>query len=94
MCWKRVLMNKGNKSPVKVQVLLLKSWRDEEGIRLGVLMLPNLDADLWDSNTNLVQEPQQSMIIDCTWGKDKYFNPMFNNMFLTYLKMGTIVYRY
>ena len=47
------------------RVLLLKCCRDEEGVCLGVFMLSNLNADLWDSNTNLVQEPQQSVVIYC-----------------------------
>ena len=40
-------------------------------------MLSNLNADLRDSNTDLVQEPQQSVVIDRIWGgrfkKKKYF---------------------
>lgn len=50
---------------VSFGVLLLKCCRDEEGVCLGVFMLPNLNADLWDSNTNLIQEPQQSVVIYC-----------------------------
>lgn len=47
-----------------VGVLLFECCRDEEGVRLGVFVLPNLDADLWDADANLVQEPQQSVVID------------------------------
>lgn len=28
-------------------------------------MLPNLNADLWDANANVVEEPQQSVVVDC-----------------------------
>ena len=52
---------------VNFGVLLLERCRDEEGVCLGVLMLSNLNADLWDSNTDLIQEPQQSVVIDCIW---------------------------
>lgn len=45
--------------------LLLKRCCDEEGVCLGVFMLSNLDADLWDSNPNLIKEPQQSVVIYC-----------------------------
>lgn len=52
------------------RVLLLKRCCDEEGVCLGVFMLSNLNADLWDSNTNLIQEPQQSVVIYCVWRKE------------------------
>lgn len=58
---------------VSLGVLLLKCCRDEEGVCLGVFVLPNLNADLWDSDTNLIQEPQQSVIIDCIWREKKLF---------------------
>lgn len=48
---------------IRFRALLLKCCRDEKGLCLGVFMLSNLDADLWDSNTNLIQEPQQSVVI-------------------------------
>lgn len=57
-----------------VGVLLFECCRDEEGVRLGVFMLPNLNADLWDADANLVQEPQQSVVIDRIWrGKHPLF---------------------
>lgn len=49
----------------KQKVLLLKGRGDEEGVCLRVVMLSNLDADLWDSNTDLIKEPQQSVVIYC-----------------------------
>lgn len=52
---------------VSLGVLLLKRCRDEEGVCLGVFVLPNLNADLWDSKTNLIQEPQHSVVIYCIW---------------------------
>lgn len=45
-------------------LLLFECCRDEEGVCLGVLMLPNLNADLWDTNANLVEKPQQSVVVD------------------------------
>lgn len=51
--------------------LLLKCRRDEEGMRLGVLMLSDLNADLWDADSNLIQEPQQSVVIYCVWRQKK-----------------------
>lgn len=57
-------------------VLLLKCCRDEEGVSLRVFMLSNLNADLWDSNTNLIQEPQQSVVIYCIWRGEDYFSEM------------------
>lgn len=57
-----------------VGVLLFERCRDEEGVRLGVFVLPNLNADLRDADANLVQEPQQSVIIDRIWrGKHPLF---------------------
>lgn len=56
---------------IRFRVLPLKRCRDEEGVRLGVFMLTNLDADLWDSDTNLIQEPQQSVVVYCVWRKTK-----------------------
>lgn len=50
---------------MKFGVLPLERCRDEERVRLGVFMLSNLNADLWDSNANLIQEPQQSVVIYC-----------------------------
>lgn len=59
---------------VRAGVLLFKRCRDEEGVRLGVFMLPNLNADLRDAEANLVQEPQQSVVIDGIWrGKHPLF---------------------
>lgn len=52
-------------------VLLLKRCCDEEGVRLGVFMLPNLNADLWDPDTNLIQKPQQSVVVYCVWRKER-----------------------
>lgn len=48
----------------RVGLLLFERCRDEEGVCLGVLMLPNLNADLWDADANLVEEPQQSVVVD------------------------------
>lgn len=43
--------------------LLLKCGGDEEGVRLGVFVLSDLNADLWDADTDLIQEPQQSVVV-------------------------------
>lgn len=56
------------------RVLLFECCRDEEGVRLGVFVLPNLNADLRDADANLVQEPQQSVVIDRIW-REKH--PLF-----------------
>lgn len=37
-------------------------------MRLGVFVLPDLNADLWDAHTHLVQEPQQSVVVDHVCG--------------------------
>lgn len=59
---------------VRAGALLFERCRDEEGVRLGVLMLPNLNADLRDADANLVQEPQQSVVVDRIWrGKHPLF---------------------
>lgn len=47
-----------------VWLLLFERCGDEEGVCLGVFMLPNLNADLWDAEANLVEEPQQSVVVD------------------------------
>lgn len=54
-----------SKTQVWVLVSLLECGRDEEGVCLGVFMLSDLNADLWDPDTNLVQKPQQSVVIYC-----------------------------
>lgn len=65
MCNSSTFWDTRDRTQVWVLVSLLKRCRDEEGVCLGVFMLSNLNADLWDPNTNLVQEPQQSVVIYC-----------------------------
>lgn len=48
---------------VRDRALLLKCGGDEEGVRLGVFVLSDLNADLWDADTDLIQEPQQSVVV-------------------------------
>lgn len=68
---------------VRVGVLLFECCCDEEGVRLGVFMLPNLNADLWDADANLVQEPQQSVVIDRIWReKHPLFGFLTANLFI------------
>lgn len=43
--------------------LLLKRGGDEEGVRLGVFVLSDLNADLWDAEADLIQEPQQRVVV-------------------------------
>lgn len=69
-------VHKQKEQSVNFGVLLLERCRDEEGVCLGVLMLSNLNADLWDSNTDLIQEPQQSVVIDCIWMENWQFDHM------------------
>lgn len=51
--------------------LLLKGGGDEEGVRLGVFVLSDLNADLGDAHADLVQEPQQSVVVDHVCGETK-----------------------
>lgn len=67
---------------MKFGVLPLERCRDEERVRLGVFMLSNLNADLWDSNANLIQEPQQSVVIYCIWREKKRFYLQLDSMVL------------
>lgn len=53
--------------------LLLKRGGDEEGVRLGVFVLSHLDADLRDAHTHLIQEPQQSVVVDHVCGDRSLF---------------------
>lgn len=63
---------------MSLRVLLLERGRDEEGVCLGVFVLPELNADLRDSNTDLVQQPQQSVVIDRVWRGKLLFYPEFD----------------
>lgn len=57
--------------------LLLKGGADEEGVRLGVFVLSDLHADLWDAHTDLIQEPQQSVVVDRVYGERILFFQFF-----------------
>lgn len=45
----------------------LISSRDEESIDLGVFVMPDLDDELWDPEPDVVQQPQECVVISCVW---------------------------
>lgn len=55
------------------RALLLKRGGDEEGVRQGVFVLSDLNADLRDADTDLIEEPQQSLVIYHVCGEEKSF---------------------
>lgn len=40
---------------------------DKEGVDAGVLVVPNLDDELGDAEADVVQEPEQRMVIGGVW---------------------------
>ena len=42
----------------EVEHLLFVGCRDEEGVGVGVLVVSDLDDELWDAQANVVEKPE------------------------------------